>query len=141
MKQSNFDERQLWLRGEVFKHSLLLMGFLLLLNTFLIDNGIILVEGIWANILIISVTSSFANIEMALNGAINFDDKRMTLFSAMMGIPGFIVLVLHFIEGESIIMNNQLSKNGAFLIMSIFFIAIPIAYFIKRNQYIKNIID
>lgn len=35
MNRTNLDERQLWIRGEAYKHGLMLLGFLLLLDAFL----------------------------------------------------------------------------------------------------------
>lgn len=137
MDQYKYDERQLWIRGEVFKHCLFLMGFLILLNTFLIDNNITLVEGIWANILIISITTSLGSIEMILKNGINFDDKRTGIAFLIIGLCGLIIIILnlsHLVSGDKIITNDQLTKNGAFLLMAILYAVIPVVYFMKYKE-------
>ena len=144
MKQYNMDERQLWLRGDVFKHSLLFMGFLVLLRLALTDNGITPLDTEWSDIFIVSLTASFSCIEMSLKGVYDFDNKRMMLFTLIMGVCGFIVLLLNIvglINGESIISNSQLTKTGTYLITSVTFIAVPISYFVMRSHYNKKLSD
>ena len=47
------DERQLLLRGNVYKHSLIVLMALLLTDGFLKGEGIVWAEGMWGNILIL----------------------------------------------------------------------------------------
>ena len=144
MKQHNMDERQLWLRGDVFKHSLLFMGFLILLRLAFTNNGITPLDVEWSDIFIVSLTASFGSIEMSLKGVYDFDNKRMMLFTLIMGVCGFIILLLNIIgliNGESIISDSQLTKTGAYLITSLTFLAVPITYFIMRSHYHKKLSD
>lgn len=127
-KNNNFDERQLWIRGEAFKHGLLFMGFLLLLDAFLKSDivtpeGINLVEGMWGNILIIVLTTTLCEIELILRGALDFDNRinRITMY-VFAGLGAFLFIwggTELLLSRDSLLAGKSLSGDGAELLMAI----------------------
>jgi ABC-type sugar transport system permease subunit len=137
-KNCNFDERQLFIRGEAFKHGLIVMGLATLIDAFLKDNNIILVEGMWGNILMIAFTIAFIYTEMIFRNAINYDDKRMNRFFILLGCCALLILnlAIRSVVRDGIVINHSciLSKGIADLIMAILWLWIGIAFCIKKHN-------
>jgi hypothetical protein len=68
MKMNKLDERQLWLRGQIFKHCLFLMGGLLFFKVLFSAYDVILIDPDWADIFIIVVTMTAGVFEKAFRG-------------------------------------------------------------------------
>lgn len=136
-KKHDFDERQLFIRGEAFKHGLLFMMIAILIDAMLKDNNIILSEGMWGNILLIVFTTAIIYTEMIFRNAINYDDKRMNLFLVLLGFVGLLLLILGIIGAvgskTSSNQNYIISKRIADIIMASLWIWIGIASYIKRH--------
>jgi hypothetical protein len=144
MNKTNLDERQLWLRGEVLKHCLFLIGGLLLLKMFLKAFELSLVDEEWVDIFIIAITMTLGCIEKSLRGVFNFDDIRMTAVIVILGIAGaisFVLNIIHFTGGEGLVSGGQLTQAGVFWVMSLSFIAITAVYFFTRARYLKRLSD
>lgn len=136
-RYNNMDERQLWIRGEAFKHGLLFMGAFLLLEAFTKSNGITLVEGMWGNILIIVLTTTLCQLEVMLRGAYDFEYRFNYGVIWMFLIIGGVLLVLSVFElmsGEALVTETSLSQKGAELIMSICWLSIGFIGVIKAKQ-------
>ena len=67
----DLDERQLLQRGNTLKHGLITMSFLVLLDAFLKDNGIFIVEGVWSSIWIVVLVSVLCIHENILRNVLN----------------------------------------------------------------------
>ncbi len=83
----NLDERQLWLRGNVFQHTLILLFALLMINGFLKEEGIVLAEGLGENILLLWLSFSLCFCEFILR-EITPMGKAMPVFYTFLGIAG-----------------------------------------------------
>jgi hypothetical protein len=135
-KNYDLDERQLFIRGEAFKHGLLFMGLAILIDALLKDNNIILVEGMWGNILLIVLTTTIIFTEMIFRNGINYDDKGMSFVLMLLGFIG-IVLVIHgifdLLRAETPTNKTYIiSKNIAELFMAFLWSWIGIASYIKK---------
>lgn len=143
MNNCNLDERQLWIRGDAFKHGLMLLGFLLLLDAFLkggvlTEEGFTLVEGMWGNILFIVITVSVCEIEMILREAIDLENKsNIFMIFAFLAI-GTLLLIMGSIEiitqNDIIIQKGSLTADGAELLMSICWIFIGVIGILKMKR-------
>lgn len=83
----NLDERQLLQRGNVFQHTMVLLFVLLLADGFLREEGVILAEGMWQNILILWVSFTLCFCEFIIR-EINPMGKTMSAFYTFLGIAG-----------------------------------------------------
>lgn len=137
-KNYNLDERQLFIRGEAFKHGLFFMGLAILIDALLKDNNIILVEGMWGNILLIVFTTTIIYTEMIFRNAINYDDKRMSLVLLLLGCLGLLLLIWGAIDfasaGTVTDKSYIISKRIADLIMAFLWTWIGIAAYIKKHD-------
>lgn len=143
MRNCDLDERQLWLRGEAFKHGFVLMGALVLIDAFLKSDiitptGITLVEGMWGNILIIVLTTGFCMLEMILRGAMDLEvgaNYRMILF---LGIVGGVLIIWGlvdvFIKHEVLFTQTSLSERGAQFLMDFMWFSVGITGIIKKRK-------
>lgn len=132
------DERQLYLRGNAFKHGFILMGLLLLFDAFFKSEGITLVEGMWGNILIVLLAAAICEIELIIKGALDFEDRSNTIPLLIIGILGFVLLIWDIIElfvyDYRLFIDNTLSKHGAMLLINITWIAVAIIFIIKKRS-------
>lgn len=83
----NLDERQLLQRGNVFQHTMLLLFILLMADGFLREEGVVLAEGMWQNILILWVSFTLCFCEFIIR-EINPMGKTMSVFYTFLGIAG-----------------------------------------------------
>jgi uncharacterized membrane protein len=136
-KNYDLDERQLFIRGEAFKHGLLFMGLVILIDACLKDNNIILVEGMWGNILLIVATSTIIYTEMIFRNAINYEDKRMSFVLMLLGCVGLVLLIYGTIEllrAENPTNKSYfISKPIADLIMALLWFWIGSASLLKKH--------
>ena len=119
MGDDGLDERQLLLRGNVYKHSLIVMMSLLLIDGFLREEGIVWAEGMWGNILIFWASMGLAMVEFILRDILP-RSRRQNSFYIILGICGLMLAVLGgthiFIDHEPLIENGALNTLGAGLI-------------------------
>lgn len=136
MNKRGLDERQLWIRGDIFKHGFFLMSGLLILYAMLSDMRLFQIEGMWSYIVIMMISFSVCIIEKICRDAYDTSDKRMTFLISAMGVLGLIELITGIVdlvsEGDSIMVNSTLSQEGVFLLESIILISIFCVFIVKR---------
>lgn len=136
--KSKLDERQLLLRGNALKHGFILIVILLLIDAFLKDLGIVLIEGMWGNILIIVISSCVCLNEMVINDSMNIEEKSERMLVLLLGIGGLILFVWGIIDlvirPSKIILKGSLSKQGAEMFMAIAWSSVLITYLFKRKK-------
>lgn len=141
--KDNFDERQLYLRGNAFKHGFIFMSILLFLSAFiksviLNDNSASLVEGMWGNILIIMLSAAICEIELILRDAIDFENQLNGFVIYLLGILGFILIIWGgidlIISKGSIIMDYTLTEDGARLIINLAWVIVGLIYVIMKRR-------
>lgn len=90
-KSKNLDERQLWMRGNVFQHVMILLFVLLMIDGFLKEEGFILAEGMWSNMLLLWISFTLCFCEFILR-EINPMGNTMSVFYTFLGICGAFLL-------------------------------------------------
>ncbi len=129
------DERQLLLRGDVYKHMLILVLALLLCNGFLKEEGIVWAQGMWENILIFWAGATLGIGEMILRD-ITPRGSRQNILYIFFGICGGVLLILGsihiFAEGQALLENGALTSLGAGLISGLCMAAVFLLFLGKR---------
>jgi hypothetical protein len=138
------DELQLLKRGNVFKHGLFTLGGLILLNTFLENNNIFVLNDKWTTPVIVLFTVAVCGIEMIYYDIYPLVERRQRLliyFVGLFGIISIIIAVFEMLNGQiSFINNRQVSDEGIGILFGIIFISITAAYIIKSyyNNRVKE---
>ena len=133
--KDNLDERQLQIRGNVFKHGIILFVIFLLADMLLKDFGIMLAAGRQTNLLIINVVVMVVILEFIYHEIFPIGQKYYFALYILFGVLGFILFAMcmfHFINGELFLINNTLSDNGAHLVSSITYIIIFIGFAVRQ---------
>lgn len=138
----DLDERQLLQRGNTLKHGLITMSFLVLLDAFLKDNGIFIVEGVWSSILIVVLVSVLCIHENILRDVLNIEEKFSNLWVLLFGIGGVILLIWSIIDIASgfvsVMIDGQLTREGVSLVMAICWSSLLFTYFYKKTELKKT---
>jgi len=142
MKQ--FDERQLHIRGQVFRHGMLTAIALLLINAFLQGNNVVWASGFHQNILILTAILAVFSVEAILRGAYFATGQ---IRGIIIGILAVCMLLLAFfnvrdiLQGAVLLENNALTDNGFSVACLVMHATITIAGAIKwlgENEKMKN---
>jgi len=142
MKENcNFDERQLWVRGDIFKHTVIVMGGLLLLNSFLMDYGVSWADGMYPSMIILLISIMTLSVEMICRNVYPSVNNNQKIPIYLIGILSTVSLAWTVIESNSLeiklVVSGQLSEYGSRLIMnSCMFIIF--AVFIVKTVYEKR---
>ena len=115
------DERQLLLRGNIYKHSLIVYMALLLIDGFLKDEGVVWAQGMWGNILILWAGMGLAMAEFILRDVLPRSPRQNSLY-ILLGICGLVLAALGcthiFIDHDPLIESGALTHLGAGLIQA-----------------------
>ncbi len=138
--EKNLDERQHLVRGKIFKHTVFILGGLLLLEglteTFF---GVTFFEGEWSNLVIVMAGIMFMGSEMVLRDAFPGSEKsRLALFSliGLTGIAAIIVGIVEFAaEGMTFVAESSLSEDAAWLFECVMLLSTSVIFFVK---YLRN---
>lgn len=129
------DELQLLKRGNVFKHGLFILGGLTLLNAFLENNNIFVLNEAWSAPLIVLITVAVCSIEMIFYDIYPLTEKRqryLIYFVGLFGIASIIISVYEILSRQiPFIENRQITDEGIGILFGCIFVSIPVAYIIK----------
>ncbi|HBU11792.1 MAG TPA: hypothetical protein DEB31_03425 [Clostridiales bacterium] len=125
MSSDKFDERQLQIRGNIFKHGVFTAIGLLLANAFLQKAGILWASGFHQNILLLMLTVTVISVAFHVRGvyfAENGTQRRMflsvfTVAALMLSVSS----VVFIIDGDTLIAGGMLTDTGFFLVLAILF--------------------
>ncbi|MCL2772444.1 MAG: hypothetical protein FWD71_03755 [Oscillospiraceae bacterium] len=138
-----FDERQLWIRGNIFKHMFFTMGALVMLNAFLASLDIIWADGFYMNLLIFFAAIAAGSVEMIFRDVYITRPMQQRIIMAVMLLIGLFIFVVHIWQlfyGEPILVSGVLTDNGGSLIMSVLVLAIGVSLAVKllRDKFKKD---
>ncbi len=137
MGDDGLDERQLLLRGNVYKHSLIVLMALLLIDGFLREEGIVWAQGMWGNVLILWAGMGLAMAEFILRGVLPRSPRQNSVY-ILLGICGLMLLALGvphiFLDHAPLIEDGALTTLGAGLIQAAVMIGLCLL-FISRWIY------
>jgi len=123
-EQGEFDERQLQIRKNIFKHGFLVAIVALLLNAFLNNLGIIWADIFQQNILILVLLITVVSIEAHIHD-VYFGSKipRAPILGAIGGCGVFLAILstIHFADGATFSANGQLTDEGTMIIFATMF--------------------
>lgn len=129
------DERQLLLRGNVYKHSLIVFMALLLIDGFLKEEGIVWAQGMWGNLLIFWAGTGVAMVEFILRDILPRSPRQNFLYIAL-GLCGLVLAVLGsiriFAEHEPLTEGGALNTLGAGLIQAAVMLAVCLLFIGKQ---------
>ena len=141
MGKTNFDERQLRIRGDIFKHGFILIIGLILIHAFLLSNDIIWAEASWASILLMFFAVTVCSVEMIIRDVYTGIGKRTDIMLYLMGALSLVLIVLliiHIIRGEFVFWNGILVEDGVNTVFAIFISTIFLAFLFKKRLDKRN---
>lgn len=135
MGNDGLDERQLLLRGNVYKHSLIVFMALLLIDGFLKEEGVVWAQGMWGNILIFWAGTGLAMFEFILRDILPRSPRQNSLYIGL-GLCGLVLAVLGsihvFVEHEPLTEGGALNSLGAGLIQAAVMLAVCLLFVGKQ---------
>jgi hypothetical protein len=136
MKENcKFDERQLWGRGEVYKHMILVMGGLLILDGILKDGGVIWAGSFDSSMIILMISGMVGSVEMICRNVYMSRGNQNKWVVYLMGIISTISLVRIVIElifqKYSLIASSQLNDKGFLFVIDVCMLVIFVVFIIK----------
>ncbi len=141
IKIKNLDERQLIIRGNIFKHGLFMLVGLLLLNSFLYNMGVDWATGKWAELTIILFTIICCSIEFIYYDIYPLTKSTHKFGILLLGLFGLISIGLCIYEMQvekiAFIVNGKVTDDGLGIIFGFMFLSIPAAKLIK-SFYVNN---
>ena len=124
MKNTEFDERQVLIRGKAYEHGFIVTMLTLLINAFLNSYDIIWADGFKQNLLILVLVFTVISVELNLRGA--FFGRKVSPVALLVVVcaPTVILAVLnihHFIKGAVFTDGGMLTDEGFGVIFCILF--------------------
>ncbi len=115
MGNNKFDERELQIRGRIFRHGIFTAMPLLLANAFLASENIIWANGFHQNILIIMIITTVMSIESHIHGVYFGRNDMRGISLTVMTVTGLILIGINvwgLLNGDTLISGGQLSAAG-----------------------------
>lgn len=138
-KNKHMDERMLWIRGNVFKHSFVLAAAMLMANAVVQDT-----YGPWAapwfeNILMLFVLITATSVEMIVREVYaTAPPATMRLTMVILTLTGATLLAMTakhlFWDGMPLWQYGRLTASGSSLAMGVMNLLIVAAYFVRQWQ-------
>jgi len=128
-----FDERQLWIRGNIFQRMFLIIAVLVLINALLDKSDIVWADNFYSNLIILFVSVAFGSLEMIFR-EVYFVNMRQRWIFIMFGIDGLIILAINIkflITGDAFVSNNSLTTTGSSFIFALLILSIGIGGAVK----------
>lgn len=137
-EKEEFDERQLQIRKNIFKHGFLVAIGALLLNAFLNSMNIVWASTFDQNIIIFFLIITVVSIEFHVNDVYFGKGVSRVPIISLFGFLGIILVVLsgtHFAQGATFIVNGGLTDEGARFICSAMLLSNALCGIV---QYLRN---
>ncbi len=136
------DERQLMIRGNIFKHGLFLLTALLLSNSLLYNLGFEWVAGKWAELTLILLTVVFCSIEFIYFDIYPLTRNIQKIGIFLLGLFGSLSVVSCLYEittqKTGFVMDGKITNNALGIVYGFMFISLTIAYIIKAYYNKRN---
>jgi len=135
-KNSSLDERQLLVRGDIYKHMFIIMAGLLLLDSCLKNLGVIWVDGINFDIIIATFSAMIGFIEMICRDvyvSMRGGEKIQISLLGIAGVSSLFPILGRLASGKKFefIVQGKLTNSGSSSITGIFMLVILIAFLAK----------
>jgi len=141
--KKEFDERQIEIRKNIFKHGFLVTIITLLLNAFLNDHGIVWASAFNQNILIFALSITVVSIEFHIRDVYFGREISRVPILGIMGVCIIILAILlgiNFAEGATFVTNGELTNAGASVIFCVMALASTVCGIVQtlRNKQTEN---
>lgn len=133
-----FDERQLQIRGNIFKNSFIIAIFTLIINAFLNGYGIVWADGFQQNILLVIFLFTVFTVQSLIRGVFFDRLSRSGFVIAVFGVGMVVMATLttrHFIDGAPLADEGMLTKDGY---AAVYVALIGVNFIVGLIQYIRN---
>ena len=141
-KIKKLDELQLLKIGNIFKHGMVCLIGLLLLNTLLYSQGIEWASGKWAELTIILFTIVLCSIEFILYDIYPLTENKQKHLIYFLGLFGFVALIAciyDLIVGKSgIVVDGKITETALGIIYGLMFISVFVVYKLKKQYNAKH---
>lgn len=134
MRKCDFDERQLYIRGNIFKHMTITFAVLLLCNAFLMSNGIVWANAFYSNVIIVLIVTAIGSNEMIFREVYVSKNGGQNILIGLIGIVsciGIIYNIRKISQGSQIISMHRLTDYGGSLVIQLLLFCIFVGYMIK----------
>ncbi len=125
-EKEEFDERQIEIRKNIFKHGFLVTIITLLLNAFLNSHGIAWASAFHQNILIVMLSITVVSIEFHIRDVYFGRGISRTPILGIMSFCAIVLAVLsgtHFAKGATFVANGGLTNDGVGVIFCVMALA------------------
>jgi len=125
MNRNNFDERELQLRGDIFRGGFFAAAAVLLLNAFLQSMGFVWADGFQQNILMLVLVVTVVTVACHVRGVFFGEGARRILYILVFGLSSIVILFLacfHLAQGGSIADSGTLTDDGFALCLGLLFL-------------------
>jgi len=122
--KTDFDERQMQIRGQVFFHGFILALVLLLLNAVLQSNGVVWASGFHQNVILMVLISTITALEAIIRDVYLGNGKTRWITLGVFGLLSVFLWVLniqHILKGSVILEDRALTSNGFSVVLAIMF--------------------
>jgi len=122
--KTDFDERQLQIRGKVFFHGFIATIILLLINAFLQSSDIVWAGGFHQNVILMVIITTIVTLEAIIRGVYFGNGKTRWIVLGVFGSLSLLLLILniqHILHGTTIIEDAALTSNGFSLALALMF--------------------
>ena len=122
--KTDFDERQLQIRGKVFFHGFITTIILLLINAFLHSSDIVWASGFHQNVILMVIITTIVTLEAIIRGVYFGNGKTRWIVLGVFGSLSLLLLILtiqHILHGTTIIEDAALTSNGFSLALAVMF--------------------
>lgn len=133
-KNIKLDERQIKIRGDIFRHGFIFTLVLLLGNAFLAYKKVIWAETIWQNVIIAMLPATVCIIEKILKDIITEERnafRRLPYMFGVVSVAGFVFAIIEKADGQSAVANGTLTELGVYIILNSLFALIFVAFIAK----------
>jgi hypothetical protein len=134
---NKLDERQLWIRGQVYSRSFYLLIALLVINAFVTASGYTWAPPFYADMLIVNVTLMFCVTQLIPEGIYAQTKKQRNMFIFAFGfwfVTGTIQNGADLLHGVPFFSENALSAEGAGLIFALLFLPAIICLVLENKK-------
>jgi len=137
MSTENFDERQLKIQGDIFKHMFFILMCLIIFNTFLLGFGVVWAPAWSSGFIVLLVAVAAGSIEMIFREVYigNRNARWVPIIPIALGIlsGGLMLKIALFLlsSGEAFAAAGQLTNNGSGFVMMLLIFSIFVGYIVK----------
>lgn len=134
MNNCKFDERQLFIRGNIFKHMTVILVTLLICNALLLSSGLIWADSWQSNMIIVMIAVAAGSNEMIFKEVYSSRtgiQSRMIILIGASSIIGSGWWLVRISQGAKIVAESQLTDVGGNFVMMLLTLSIFIGFIIK----------